>query len=75
MKDENCFPISYILQPVTTWIPNFFNDGDQSLKQEAQRQWQNDYNTMRQFLQRAAKEAFKDQTDVWRKYVRSGRCA
>ena len=30
---------------------------------------------MRQFLQRAAKEAFKDQTDVWRKYVRSGRGA
>ena len=71
-KDENCFPVSYVLQPVTTWMPNYFNDDNQTLKQEAQRQWQSDYNTMREFLQQAAKESFKDQPDVWHKYVRSG---
>lgn len=70
-KDENCFPALYILQPVTTWIPNYFNDNDQSLKQQAQEEWQNEYNTMREFLQQAAKEAFKDD-DIWQKYVRSG---
>ena len=70
-KDENCFPPSYILQPVTTWIPNYFNDHDQSLKQQAQKQWQNEYNIMREFLQQAAKEGFKD-NNIWQKYVRSG---
>ena len=71
-KDENCFPVSYILQPVTTWIPNYFNDKDLSLKQEAQGQWQSEYNAMREFLQQAAKEVFEEQPDVWHKYVRSG---
>lgn len=70
-KDENCFPALYILQPVTTWIPNYFNDSNQSLKQQAQNQWQTEYNIMREFLQQAAKEVFKDE-DVWQKYVRSG---
>lgn len=71
-KDENYFPVSYILQPVTTWIPHCFNDSDPSLKQEAQSQWQSDYNAMREFLQKAAMEVFKEQPDVWHKYVRSG---
>ena len=53
-------------------MPNYFNDDDLSLKQEAQRQWQSDYNAMREFLQQAAKEVFRDQSDVWYKYIRSG---
>lgn len=53
-------------------MPDFFNDDSLSLKQEAQRQWQSEYNAMREFLQQAAKESFKDQPAVWHKYVRSG---
>ena len=72
-KDENCFPASYILQPVTTWIPNYFNDNSPSLKQEAQKEWQREYNMMREFLQQAAKKEFEDKEhDLWHKYVRSG---
>ena len=63
--------MSYILQPVTTWIPNYFNDRDLSLKQEAQKEWESEYNMMREFLQQAAKEVFKDE-DIWHKYVTSG---
>ena len=70
-KDENCFPALYILQPVTTCIPNYFNDNDQSLKQQAQKEWHIEYNIMREFLQQAAKEVFKDE-DIWQKYARSG---
>ena len=72
-KDENCFPVSYILQPVTTWIPNYFNDSNLSLKQEAQREWQSQYNKMKEFFQQAAKEVLKEKDhDLWHKYVRSG---
>ncbi|KAL9966270.1 hypothetical protein ACROYT_G024319 [Oculina patagonica] len=71
-KDENCFPASYILQPVTTWIPNYFNDNDPSLKQAAQTEWRSEYNKMREFLQQAARKVFKDKDhDLWHKYVRS----
>ena len=46
--DENCFPVSYILQPVTTWIPNFLNDScDLSQKEEAQKLWESEYNIMK----------------------------
>ena len=72
-KDENCFPVSYILQPVTTWIPEYFNDQNPSLRQEAQKQWQCDYNAMREFLQQAAKEVFSENPEIWRKFVRSGK--
>ena len=72
-KDENCFPVSYILQPVTTWIPNYFNDSNLSLKQEAQREWQSEYDKMKEFLKQASKKVFKDKDhDLWHKYVRSG---
>ena len=70
--DENCFPVSYILQPVTTWIPNFLNDScDLSQKEEAQKLWESEYNTMKEFLQQAAKEVLNDE-DIWQKYVISG---
>ena len=73
-KDENSFPVSYILQPVTTWIPNYFNDQNPSLKQEAQKQWKSECDMMKEYLQRAAKKVFKDKDqDVWHKYVKSGK--
>ena len=47
--DENCFPVSYILQPVTTWIPNFLNEScDLSQKEEAQKKWESEYNMMKE---------------------------
>lgn len=71
--DENCFPVSYILQPVTTWIPNFLNDScDLSQKEEAQKKWESEYNMMKEFLQQAAKEVLNDE-DIWQKYVISGK--
>ena len=71
--DENCFPVSYILQPVTTWIPNFLNDScDLSQKEEAQKLWESEYNMMKVFLQQAAKEVLNDE-DIWQKYVISGK--
>lgn len=70
-RDENCFPVCYILQPVTTWIPDYLNDLNPLLKEEAHSQWQRDYNTMREFLQQAAKEIFMEQPEIWRKYARS----
>ncbi|XP_022797421.1 NACHT domain- and WD repeat-containing protein 1-like isoform X3 [Stylophora pistillata] len=70
-EDENCFPVSYILQPVTTWIPNFINDScDLSLREQAQKQWESEYNMMREFLLQAAKEVLNEE-DIWQKYVTS----
>ena len=58
---------------MTTWIPDYLNDQNPLLKEEAHSQWQRDYNTMREFLQQAAKEIFMEQPEICRKYARSGK--
>ena len=45
----------YVLQPVTKWIQNYFNELDDHLRQEAKQQWKDEQTEMARSLLEAAR--------------------
>ena len=50
MKDLNCIPICYILQPISSMLPNFFNTRNPKLQTVDQEKWFDTLNQLYKFI-------------------------
>ena len=50
VKDLNCIPVSYILQPISSMLPNFFNSRNPKLQTVDQEKWVDTLNQLYKFI-------------------------
>ena len=50
MKDLNCVPVSYILQPISTHLPDFFNSRNPRLQTQDQEKWFDTLNQLHKYI-------------------------
>lgn len=68
--DENSIPAAYVLQPVSTWIPELFNEENETVKKAAQEEWARQFTRLKDSLVKAAKAV--RESKEYHKYVQSG---
>lgn len=56
--DTNTVPALRVLQPITTFLPNFLNETDADLRKKDRDQWWNDFEKMTKALRQAAEAQF-----------------
>ena len=71
--DENTIPPAYVLQPVSTWIPELFNEEDETVRKGAQEEWMSQFSRLKNLFSGAAKVTRGGQG--YHKYVQSGEVA
>ena len=50
VKDLNCVPVSYILQPISTHLPDFFNSRNPRLQTQDQEKWFDTLNQLHKYI-------------------------
>lgn len=68
--DTNATPHEYILQPVTSLLPNYRNKENEKLRREASSEWWSNFETMQIALRKAAIKTLNDNQRM--KYIISG---
>ncbi|KAK3752389.1 hypothetical protein QZH41_008593 [Actinostola sp. cb2023] len=70
-EDLNAIPASYVLQPVTTWYPDYFSKTENAfLRDKSHQEWKIVYEELKQSLLTAVRKVFSDEEKI-HQYARS----
>lgn len=70
-EDLNTIPTSYILQPVSSWFPEYFNNDNDVSRDNARQEWKTEFDELKKALMNAVRKVFSD-GEKFRRYARSG---
>lgn len=70
-EDLNTIPTSYILQPVSSWFPEYFNNDNDVSRDKARQEWKTEFDELKKSLMNAVRKVFSD-GEKFRRYARSG---
>lgn len=71
-EDLNAIPVSYILQPVSVWFPEYFaNELNDFVKTKVRQECNNEFEQLKKSLMNAVRKVFSDD-EKFRQYAQSG---
>eukprot|EP00047_Mylnosiga_fluctuans_P019195 m.80006 g.80006 ORF g.80006 m.80006 type:complete len:2206 (-) comp8022_c1_seq1:60-6677(-) len=68
LLDDNVVPPTYVLQPVSTHLPDFLNEANDDARKKARAAWWDDFERMSKALRAAARKAFASDAERLRPF-------